>query len=176
MEVYGDLQNAPDWLSVEKWDSLYHDRDRNVRTPVTTCFFTVHNLTYLLTQVAQETGRLLNRNNVVVVPTVDMFNWVSQLLRGVPNLVNVADTVNTVNKMIYEHEVGVQYRSLRRRELFFKWFWFKDRPRVIEPPQLEQGRHREVRDSPAGYTLTAPSSRYHKDFLYKQQLAACMQT
>jgi hypothetical protein len=171
MEVYGDLQNVEDVVLPEQWDYVYHAQSGHARTGITTALLAPINIRWLLQCIAQETGRLLNREGIVVVPNNAMLTYVEQLLQGVHNLLDVAGTVRALNEQIYNHEVQEQYRGLRRRELFFKWFWFKDRPRVIEPPLDSHGRHREVPISNAEYALASPFSRFHNDFIAKQRCA-----
>lgn len=169
MEVHENLQNVEDVLLPEAWDHIYHDQLSHPRTTITTAMLSPTNVRWLLQCIAQETGRLLNREGIVVVPNNAMFTFVEQLLQGVHNLLDVAGTVRNLNEQIYGHEVLEQYRGLRRRELFFKWFWFKDRPRVIEPPLDSHGRHREVPISNAEYALASPFARFHNDFIAKQR-------
>lgn len=169
MDINVDLQNDVDIVVPEEWDRIYHVQLAHPRTPVTTLFLSPQNVHWLLACISNETGRLLNRDGIVIVPNNALFTFVEQMLVGVPNLVDVTGTVKILNDMVYYHEVPEQYRGLRRRELFFKWFFFKDRPRVIEPPLDAQGRHREMPLSSAGYSLGSPFARFHNDFIAKQR-------
>lgn len=167
MEVHNDLGSPPE-PGIDQYDFLFHEQDRNVRTPVTTAFFSFENLRYVLHAIGLETGRRLNRC-VQVLANNEFFIYLEQLLRGAVNLVDVALAVRLLNQQVIAHEVEEQYRSLRRRELFFKWYIFKDRPLTIEPPLLTHGRHREEPLSSTAYTTEGPQSRYWDSFRAQQQ-------
>lgn len=172
MEVHCDLQNVSDDAPLSEYDRLYHDQDRNQRTAITTAFFSLRNLTWLNNQIGIETGQLLNRN-VRVVPNNQFFIYLETLLRGVANLSDVSDTVCRLNQMVLKNEVPEQYRGLRRRELFFKWFFFKDRPRVISRPVNTNGRFRYNGISNGDYAMSSPNKRYWADFQREQQKLKC---
>jgi len=172
MEVYCDLQNVSDDMPLSSYDYLYHIQDGNVRTPVTTAFFTESNLQQLNESIGQITGEMLNRK-VKVIPNNDFFLYLEEVLRGAPNSIYVEKTVCNLNQLILEHEVPIQYRSLRRRELYFKWFFFKDRPRVISPPVDTHGRHRVDRLSNGDYGLTNPDKQWWGNFQQEQQRLKC---
>lgn len=169
MEVYQNEQSTSDDVPIEYYDTLYHVTNGNARTPLTTAFFSAQNLSYVLQRIGFETGRMLNRQ-VVVIANADFFTYVQDQVRGVGNLMDVNSALGSLNDLIVAHEVGVQYLSLRRRELFFKWFIFKDRPRVIEPPMNTYGRRRYEQPSYAEFHLQDPKKQYFADWLVKQGL------
>lgn len=172
MEVHCDLQNVPDNTPLSDYDRIYHDQDQNPRTPITTAFFSLNNLTWLNDQIGIQTGNMLNRK-VKVLPDNQFFIYLETTLRGVANLPNVDQVVCQLNNMVLDHEVQVQYRGLRRRELFFKWFFFKDRPRVISRPVLTNGRFRYDGISTGEYALEDPDKNRWADFQKDQQQRKC---
>lgn len=172
MEVYEDLQNVADDTPLGAYDYLYHIQDRNVRTPVTTLFFSEQNLAQLNWRIGQETGKMLNRN-VKAIPNNGFFTYLENMLREAPNAYDPARAVCNLNEMILKHEVGVQYRSLRRRELFFKWFVFKDRPRVISHALDTHGRHRLDKLSNGDRALRSPDKQWWGDFQREQEKLKC---
>lgn len=172
MEVYEDLQNVADDEPLVGYDYLFHVQDRNARTPVTTLFFSEQNLTQLNWRIGEETGRLLNRK-VQVVPNNGFFTYLEETLREAPNTYDPTRAVCNLNEMITKHEVGVQYRSLRRRELFFKWFFFKDRPRIISHPVDTHGRNRIEKFSNVDRALNNPDKKWWGDFQREQERIKC---
>jgi hypothetical protein len=97
-----------------------------------------------LTMIGSEVSKMLNRP-VTIVPTQELFLFMTDQLRyktspgyDVPDLLQ--QTLNDVNDIILKHEIPIHYNSLRRRELYFKWFVFNDRQRVLPPPEFTNGR------------------------------------
>jgi hypothetical protein len=172
MEVYEDLQNVTDDMPLSSYDYLYHEQDKNSRTPITSGFFSESNLTSLNQQIGLETGKLLNRN-IQVLPNNEFFLYLEETLRSVPNNPDVSRTICNVNNMILKHEVEVQYRSLRRRELFFKWFFFMDRPRVISHPVDTHGRRRLDEPTIGSYAIGNPDKQSWLNFQQEQQKLKC---
>jgi hypothetical protein len=175
MEVYCDLQNVPDDLPLAAYDGLYHDQNRNSRTEITTVFFSLQNLNWLNEEIGLQTGRMLNRN-VKILPNNLFFVYLETVLRGVANLPFVSQVIHRLNNVIIEHEVQVQYQALRRRELFFKWFFFKDRPRVLSRSVLTNGRFRYEGISTAQYALEDPDKNRWDDFQRDQKNRKCSRT
>jgi hypothetical protein len=169
MEVYQNEQSTSDDVPLAHYDYMYHIQDSNVRTPLTSAFFSEQNLQLLVAEIARRTGALLNRN-VIVMPNGDFFWYLEQTVRDVANFADVDCALNALNEKVCAHETQVQYLSLRRRELFFKWFIFNDRPRVIAPPMDTHGRRRVERLSTAPIQLLDPKGRYFADWLNKQHI------
>ena len=164
MELRQNLENAPSELNIQLWDQMFHDGERNARTPVTTAFFSIANLTWLLGATGMEVSRLLNRT-VVIEPTESMYTVCSQKLKYARNVVDVTAVVNAINKEIMVKEVRVHYFSLRRRELFYKWFIAEQRPRIIEPPRNTNGRFRYDRLEFDKQKLSDPDKRFWGTYL-----------
>jgi hypothetical protein len=163
MEVHCNLQNVADNMPLSSYDYIYHNQNKNPRTRITTVFLSENNLNWLNDQIGIETGQMLNRN-VHVLPNNQFFEYLETTLRGVANLPNVYQSVDRLNRKILDHEVQVQYRSLRRRELFFKWFFFKDRPRVLSRAVLTNGRYRTDKFSNGNYALANPKKQQWENF------------
>jgi hypothetical protein len=142
MEVYDDLQNVTDNISLADMDYLFHGQLQRARTPITTSFFSIDNLQYLSDMIAQETGKRLNRTNIIILPNNQYFLYLAELADGTANREDIYNTICLMDKQVIDHEVPIHYNSLRRRELFFKWFIFNDRTRVMDRPMLTNGRHR----------------------------------
>jgi hypothetical protein len=151
------------------YDTMYHDQDANARTLLTTRFFSLENLEYLNQRIGEETSKLVG-STVIVIPNNEFFGYLETTLRGLSNLIEVDQALAIINNQIIEHEVGVQYRSIRQRELFFKWFIFKDYPRTISRPFSTQGRHRDIRPTSVEYQTQDPKNRFFNDWLSKQHL------
>ena len=142
MHRQDDVQNVSDGLSLMDFDSLFHQRLRRTRTPITSAFFKYDNLNLLNNQIAAEVGRLLHTNRMEIIPTVEYFQYLTDLADSTPNLENIHQTVWSMNQQVTSHEVPIHYNSVRRREIFLKWFIHKDRPRVMDRPVGTYGRHR----------------------------------
>ena len=150
------------------YDELYHTHGRHVRTPVTTLFFTESNLVRLNERIGEDTGRWLGQE-VRVVPNNEFFAYLEQTLQEAPNARDASCVVRALNDLIVEHEVPVQYYSLRRRALFAKWFIAKDRPLVISHPIETHGRHRLEAASHVGRVLRDPDRRRWAEFQQTQR-------
>lgn len=172
MEVWQNNDNVVQ-VPISQYDFLYHNQDGNPRTSLTTSFFSCQNLQRLMAEIGHRTGVLLNRKGIVVVPNLEFFTYLEETVRVHAHYALTPKTLSELNEMIIVHEVGVQYRGLRRRELFFKWFWFKDRPRVISRPEDTHGRRRYDRLDTGAYGLTSPSRSCWQKFRAEQQAMAC---
>lgn len=173
MEVHKDLQNVPDSVSLADMDYMFHGQLQRARTPVTTAFFSLQNLEQLNQRIGWEVGQKLNRPKILIVPTVEFFTYVTDLLDSTANRPNVNQTVCSANQQVVDHEVPIHYHSLRRRELFFKWFIFKDRPRVMDRPVLTHGRHRNNPISNGMYGTENPDGKNFSRFQDYQQRLKC---
>jgi hypothetical protein len=164
MEVYDDLQNVPDNISLADMDYLFHGQLQRVRTPITTAFFSLKNLIYLNDSIALETGQRLNRENIQILPNSQYFQYLTDLADATPNRVDIYNTICLMDKEVIDHEVPIHYNSLRRRELFFKWYIFNDRPRVMERPILTNERHRFDPINTGVYAVGNPSRNNFKTY------------
>ena len=172
MEIWQN-EDSVSQVPIGEYDRMYHVQDGNVRTPLSSAFFNCQNLQYVLREIGRRTGEQLNRKNIVVVPNLELFIYLEETVRVYAYAENSPRALSQLNEMVITHEVGEQYRGLRRRELFFKWFWFKDRPRVISRPEDTFGRHRYERLDTGAYGLSSPDRSCWAKFQAEQQARAC---
>ena len=163
----GDWQLKEDDIPISAYDFLFHVQDRNPRTPITTAVLSVDNLTTVLLRIGTETGRLLQKP-VRIVPNSAFFSYISTVLQETPNYAEVRRRVEQVNDRIVEHEASVHYYSIRRRQLYIKWFIEKDQPVTISHPIDTHGRRRLDNQTTGIYAISNPNRRQWQRFNQEQ--------
>jgi hypothetical protein len=152
-------------MELVNMDYMFHTQLRRIRTPVTTAFFTLDNLVYISTRVSQEVRqKLRTHNNIIIVPTIEYFQYLVDVVESVTNRMDVYHTICVVDQQVVDHEVDVHYNSIRQNELFYKWFVFNDRPLVMNGPVLTHGRRRYQPISNGMYAVNGPASNNFQAF------------
>ena len=150
---------------LSEWDGAFHYYSQYTRTPVTTAFYSEANLRHLCGMIETGLEAMLNRK-VLLMPTRDMYGDTEALLIATYDYEDVPVAVSRLNAQVYKTQIDTNYTGLRQRELFYKWFVFKDRPRTIEPPKLTNGRHRwgGLGGAMNSYSLGNPKARWMGQF------------
>lgn len=161
MEFTQNMQNVDDTIPLYLWDSTYHKQ--YARSNVTTAFLEVQNLNKLVDDIQNISGAALNRNIIISVNT-QFFNNVSTYLNTCPNNSDVARTIYDLRNAIADKEANGHVHALRQRELYFKWFILKNRPRVMEHAENTYGRNRIVRTTNSKYSLSDPRKNQMAEF------------
>lgn len=157
-------------MPLQYYDQMYHEKNLNPRTPLTTAFFSVKNLQMLNWKISEELSRLF-QTNVLIPDNDEYFIYLEDLVKmQISNFDKIDDGLNLLNLQVIEHEVKDKYNGIRQKQLFNKWFIEKDRPLVLARPMLTQGRHRDTRASFTEYQINDPKSRYFQDFISKTNL------
>ena len=165
--MYENLQNVTDDVPLAYYDHLYHEQNRNARTPVTTGVLAEDNLKKVLLQIGTETGRMLHQL-VNIIPNSELFAYIESVLCETPNCSDVLFTISRVNLQIVKHEVEIHYYSLRRRQLYFKWFIQKNRPKIITHPIDTHGRRRMDDPTIGEYAINNPVRQQWTEFQKEQ--------
>ena len=161
------MQNATDNVPLSAYDFLFHVQDKNPRTQITTAMLTESNLVTVLQSIGAKTSELLQQP-VQIVPNSDFFAYIESVLQETQNFFDVYQTVCFLNNRIIQHEAGVHYHSLRRRQLYLKWFIAKDRPIIISHPIDTHGRRRLDDPTIGEYGLSNPNRLRWEQFQRSQ--------
>lgn len=161
MEFTQNMQNVDDEMPVYLWDYTYHKQ--YARSNVTTAFLDVSNLNKLVDEIQNIAGAAINRNVKISVNT-QFFNNVSTYMNTCPNNSDVTRTVDDLRNAIAAKEANGHVHALRQRELYFKWFILKNRPRVMEHAENTYGRNRILRTTNSKYSLTDPKANQMTEF------------
>lgn len=160
-----DLSAVSPIFPLEQMDHMFHNNQGYARTILSSLFFTVENLQFLVNEIGQTVGRMLGEPGVVAVLTVDFYNYVAQLVSSFRNYADPYYGLSLLNTTVLNHEIPIHYRSLRQRQLFIKWAILQDHPKYLDPPQASNGRRLTTPLSSALYGLADPKGRYYTDAL-----------
>lgn len=169
-----NFENAPAYRAYDDFDRLYHEMEKNPRTPVTTAFFALANLNFIESELnrrlSEEFGFL-----VKIESTSQYYSYLVQMLQATKFTPNVQQVINHLDREVIEHEMKIHYWTIKRRMLYLKWFVKKDRPRVIAPPRSSHGRHRMDSDiKPGRWNLGDPDGRRYDQFLAYRKCFDCV--
>ena len=154
-------------LPLEHYDQVYHIMSRHPSSSLTRAFFSYHNLHALNEQIGVETSARIGFR-VKVIPNDEFYGYLEQTAKDAPVTGDPEGDLQRINSVVLEHEVGVQFRSLQRRALFYKWYINKERPLVLAPPVDTHGRH--YTEGSAGiYGITDPAGKEFVRFRAQQE-------
>ena len=156
-------------IPLDYYDSMYHDRNLNQRTSLSSAFFSLSNLQTLTMKMSQELSRRFHVN--VIFPNDDeYYAYLENLVKTKPHMLNVQEELMLLNVEVLQDQVKEKSLGLRQKQLFNKWFIQQNRPFVIEPPMSSQGRHQDISPSYVGYHYDDPKRKFFADWLAKQHL------
>jgi hypothetical protein len=154
-------------IPLSSYDYLYHEQGRNPRTPITTLFFSLDNLVLLQRQIEAETSQQL-QEEIQMASDGALFGYLEELLQSARNYQAVTSAVQDLNLIASSHQVKLLYHSARRRQLYCKWFFQKDRQLVLNPPENTNGRRRLDNPSIGTYSMNNPTRHAFAEFQQQQ--------
>jgi hypothetical protein len=149
-----DLENASSKVDINNFDYHYHKFLRHPRTTLSTSFFSAANIHYIISKIQQNVSTKIQRA-VEIIPTDQFFDNCVNIMQNQLNYVSdvsdnwyvdITNLLTLANDNIIKTESTTHYLSLQRRELFFKWFIYKDKPRVITRAINTKGRHHAIKN------------------------------
>lgn len=140
---------------------------QSYQEPVFQLFFSDQNIGFLMNQIDTVLKELTKENVGVDWPT--QFEEFTQTMIDMANrnpaLAQVPDGLSTLNRAVIQHEANVQYISLRRRKLFYKYFIDQDRKRTMDYGVSTKGMRGETLIESSGYALSHPWKKYRNCYL-----------
>lgn len=163
MELFVDYNAIPECPSTA-WDHIYHDRSQHPRTPTTSWFWSPAHTQFLLRSIAAETGRHLNRQNILIDPTMEQYARFEQFIVKWAAHFPTPEKRAFLDREIISQETQEHIRGLRQKEWFYKMCYFKQRPHIMDRPIDTRGRRRYERLSNGTRALNNPHRRYWGEF------------
>uniref|UniRef100_A0A6C0BMF4 Capsid protein n=1 Tax=viral metagenome TaxID=1070528 RepID=A0A6C0BMF4_9ZZZZ len=160
------LENASSVLQVEQLGPLYN-RSGNRITPTSQAFWNPHNIRCLVHRIEKEVEAQVNMPVQAVLDSF-FFAKTSEIVNGTEDNLNIQAINDTIARLMVDRYVS----DILRRKLYYKFYIFEDRPRIITRPQDTYGRHRIVRPSSFNYFAQDPDQRYWDAFRASQECAA----
>ena len=143
-------------------ENLYNQQD-NLQTPASRLFWSVSNLRHVVQQLEAILSKCTGK--AVQVVTDDWFFLeASKMVNQAGNSPDVNRTVAVLNENFVNHMVPLHMQTIKRRKLFFKYYIYQDRARVVDYPMDTHGRRRITRPSNFTYTLNNPDKKQWCDF------------
>mgnify|MGYP001024457240 CR=1 FL=1 len=161
MDYSVNMENADSRVDINNFDHMYHYMLRYPRTQLTSSFFKVDNIEYIIQRIEEQLFQKLNKH-ISVIATEQFFDNCANIIHNQTDYVHISGVLDNANNRIIKEESKTHYLSLRRRELFFKWFIFKDKPRVLTRSINTNGRHQQL--SNHKYTIGHPDKSRFDDF------------
>jgi len=167
MDGEEQLQNATNYVDPRMMADLYNTQNYR-RSATTDAFFSVQNLTRLIKSIDDEVSAKAGFP-VAIVPDNDFYLTAAKHADAVPNTAYVQFAVQDLNAIVFRAQVSLHLQQIERRKLFFKWFIYEDRAKVMPRSQLTYGRHRIDPISVEDYNMKNPDSRFMGEFQQQVQ-------
>lgn len=129
-------ENEEPVLSPREIRALYYADAHNPHTDLAVHILSDANLAALVERLSAGLSKHLQRP-VRFAPTAPFAHSVVALVASQPR-----SPPHHLNTQLYKQNLQEAYAAMRDRDLFMKWFVFKDRPRFVDPPHLTNGRDR----------------------------------
>jgi hypothetical protein len=156
------LENASSVIKLVEMAGLYNQHSY-LQTPASRIFWSVPNLRHVVNQLESVLSKFSGKAVQVVTDDV-FFLEAAKMVNEAGNSPDVQRTVAVLNENFVNKMVPLHMQTMKRRKLFFKYYIYKDRARIVDYPMDTHGRRRINRPSNFTYTLNNPDKKQWCDF------------
>lgn len=152
------LHNSSSLLRLRDLGTLYNQQN-NVRSPVSDMFWSQSNLVPLVDSIDRALSRNAGFPISIAIDDVFFFMTTRHVTTAAYSPGYESLTVQNLNGRVFDEQLKVHGRQLKRKALFDKYFIYQDRAKYMPPPRDTHGRHRIAQPSAEAYYLGDPDSK-----------------